>query len=199
MKHGAVKNIEKEVLSDNWYHLYKYSFDYQREDGTWEHQQREVYDRGDGAAILLYNPQKKTVVLTRQFRMPYFARENAHDRGMLIEVCAGLLDGDDPEGCIKKETLEETGFAVHDVKKVFESIMSPGSLTELLHFFICQYEPRMKIEAGGGSDQETENIEVLEMPFVKAMQMVADGEIIDAKTIMLLQHAKINGIFSKGK
>ncbi|PXX26453.1 GDP-mannose pyrophosphatase NudK [Arenibacter sp. ARW7G5Y1] len=193
MKNGKVKNINKELLSDNWYRLEKLTFEYQKEDGSWETQSREAYDRGNGAAILLYNKKKKTVILTRQFRMPTYI--NGNDSGMMIEVCAGLLDGDHPEDCIKKETEEETGYKLDTVEKVFESYMSPGSVTEILHFFIGSYDEKMKIGEGGGSQVETENIEVLELDFGKAMEMIYTGEIKDAKTIMLLQYAKINGLF----
>ncbi len=189
MKNGNIKNIGKEVLSDTWYTLYKYSYDYRKEDGTWEAQQREAYDRGNGAAILLYNKKKGTVVLTRQFRMPTYV--NGNESGMMIEVCAGLLDGDNPEECIKKEVEEETGYHVHKVYKVFESYMSPGSVTEILHFFIGEYEDSLKVGEGGGSDDETENIEVLEYSFEEALKMIVTGEIRDAKTIMLLQYAEI--------
>ena len=153
MKNGKVKNIQKEILSDNWYTLNKLTFDYQKEDGSWETQQREAYDRGNGAAILLYNSIKKTVVLTRQFRMPTYV--NGNTDGMMIEVCAGLLDGDNPEACIKKEIEEETGYKVDKVVKVFESYMSPGSVTEILHFFIGSYEDAMKVNDGGGAEDET--------------------------------------------
>lgn len=193
MKKGTVRNIKKEVLSDNWYTLNKLSFEYQKEDGTWEKQQREAYDRGNGAAILLYNKAKKTVVLTRQFRMPTYI--NGNENGMMIEVCAGLLDGDHPEDCIKKEVEEETGYKVDEVKKVFESYMSPGSVTEILYFFIGSYEDAIKVNEGGGAADETENIEVLEYPFETALNMIETGEIKDAKTIMLLQYVKINNIF----
>ncbi len=192
MKKGSVKNIKREILSDNWYTLNKITFEYQREDGSWETQSREAYDRGNGAAILLYNKSKGTVVLTRQFRMPTYI--NGNSTGMMIEVCAGLLDGDSPEECIKKEVEEETGFKIDKVQKVFESYMSPGSVTEILHFFIGAYENRMKVGEGGGADDETENIEVLEFSFEKAIGIIATGEIRDAKTIMLLQYAKINNI-----
>ena len=194
MKKGNIKNIVKEVLSNNWYTLYKYTYDYQKEDGSWEEHQREAYDRGNGAAILLYNKKKETVILTRQFRMPTFV--NGNDSGMMIEVCAGLLDGDNPEECIKKEVEEETGYAVHDVRKVFECYMSPGSVTEILYFFTGEYEEKMKVGAGGGAEDETENIEVLEHSFKKTMEMIRSGEIRDAKTIMLLQYAEINDLVS---
>ncbi len=189
MKNGSIRNIKKEVLSEQWYTLNRYTYDYQKEDGSWETQQREAYDRGNGAAILLYNPDKKTVILTRQFRMPTYV--NLNKTGMMIEVCAGVLDDQDPESCIKKEVLEETGFRVKDVQKVFEAYMSPGAVTEILHFFIAVYNDSMKIGKGGGVADETENIEVLEIPMAEAMQMIHQGMIKDAKTIMLLQYAAI--------
>ena len=195
MLKGEVRNIKKEVLSDNWYTLNKLTFEYQKEDGSWETQQREAYDRGNGAAILLYNQAKKTVVLTRQFRMPTYI--NGNRDGMMIEVCAGLLDGDHPEDCIKKEVAEETGYKVDEVTKVFESYMSPGSVTEVLYFFIGSYEDAIKLNDGGGAEDETENIEVLEYPFDKALAMITSGEIKDAKTIMLLQYAQINSLFGE--
>ncbi|MUH36095.1 GDP-mannose pyrophosphatase NudK [Zobellia amurskyensis] len=190
MKNGTIKNIKKEVLSDNWYTLNKYVYDYQKEDGSWETQEREAYDRGNGAAILLYNQKKGTVVLTQQFRMPTYV--NGNSNGLMIEVCAGLLDGDNPEDCIKKEVEEETGYQIENVQKVFESYMSPGSVTEVLHFFVGAYEEKMKIGDGGGAEDETENIEVLEYPFDVAMSMIKSGEIKDAKTILLLQYAAVH-------
>ena len=190
MLKGEVRNIKNEVLSDNWYTLNKLTFEYQKEDGSWETQQREAYDRGNGAAILLYNEAKKTVVLTRQFRMPTYI--NGNTDGMMIEVCAELLDGDHPEDCIKKEVEEETGYKVDKVTKVFESYMSPGSVTEILYFFIGSYEDAIKTNNGGGAEDETENIEVLEYPIKTALNMIKSGEIKDAKTIMLLQYAQIN-------
>lgn len=194
MKNNHIRNIKKQSLSNNWYRLDKYSFEYQKEDGTWEEQHREAYDRGNGAAILLCNTKKGTVVLTRQFRMPTYI--NGNEDGMMIEVCAGLLDGDNPEDCIKKEVEEETGFRINDVSKVFESYMSPGSVTEILHFFIGYYEDRMKVGAGGGAEHETENIEVLEYRFKDTLEMISNGVIKDAKTIMLLQYAALTGIFN---
>ncbi|MDE3740814.1 GDP-mannose pyrophosphatase NudK [Maribacter polysaccharolyticus] len=190
MEKGRVKNIKTELLSDNWYTLNKLTFEYEKEDGTWETQIREVYDRGNGAAILLYNLKKGTVVLTKQFRMATYV--NGNKDGMMVEVCAGVLEGDRPEDCIKKEVEEETGYKIENVRKVFESYMSPGSVTEVLHYFTAAYEDAMKISEGGGADDETENIEVLEMPFEEAFKMIETGEIKDAKTIMLLQYAKIN-------
>ena len=192
MNNSKIKNIRKDVLSDNWYTLYKYTYEYQKEDGDWETQIRESYDRGNGAAILLYNQQKGTVILTKQFRMPTYV--NGNPSGMMVEVCAGLLDGANPEDCIKKEVEEETGYQIHHVKKVFESYMSPGSVTEILHFFIGEYEEQMKVGEGGGAIDESENIEVLEVLIDKALGMVRSGEIKDAKTIMLIQYASLNNI-----
>ncbi|WP_282162729.1 GDP-mannose pyrophosphatase NudK [Ulvibacterium marinum] len=194
MQNDGIRNIKKELLSDNWYTLNKFTYEYQKPDGSWETQYREAYDRGNGAAILLYNQKKGTVILTRQFRMPTYV--NGNSSGMMIEVCAGLLDGENPEDCIKKEVQEETGYKVDNVQKVFESYMSPGSVTEILYFFIAEYEDRMKVSDGGGVDEETENIEVLEYSFEKALRMIQTGEIKDAKTIMLLQYAQINALFS---
>lgn len=194
MKNSRVKDIEKEMLSDNWYTLNKYSFKYQKPDGTWETQQREAYDRGNGAAILLYNSKKGSVVLTRQFRMPTYV--NGNEDGMMIEVCAGLLDGDNPEDCIRKETEEETGYNISKVKKVMQTYMSPGSVTEILYLFVGEYDESMKVSDGGGAEDETENIEVLQLDFEKAIEMVASGEINDAKTILLLQYAQLNKLVS---
>ncbi|WP_394971184.1 GDP-mannose pyrophosphatase NudK [uncultured Croceitalea sp.] len=193
LKNQNIKNIKKELLSDNWYTLNKFTFDYQKKDGSWETQHREAYDRGNGAGILLYNKDKGMVVLTRQFRMPTYV--NGNDDGMMIEVCAGLLDGDNPEDCIKKETEEETGYKIDNVERVFETYMSPGSVTEILYLFIGAYEEQMKISEGGGVEDETENIEVLELPFTKALEMMKSGEINDAKTILLLQYAQVNSLF----
>jgi nudix-type nucleoside diphosphatase (YffH/AdpP family) len=188
-----IKNIVKHTLSDNWYTLYKYTYEYQRKDGLWERQEREAYDRGNGAAILLFNKEKGTVILTKQFRMPTYV--NGNTDGMMVEVCAGLLDGNHPEACIKKEVEEETGYKINKVEKVFESYMSPGSVTEILYFFIGEYKERMKVGEGGGAENETENIEVLELNFDKAMHWVREGKIKDAKTIMLLQYAALNNLF----
>ena len=190
MKNPTITIQKTELLSDNWYLLNKVTFDYKMEDQDSETQVREVYDRGNGAVILLYNSINKTVVLTRQFRLPTYL--NGNTSGMVIEACAGLLDTENPEECIIRETEEETGYRLSSVKKVFQSYMSPGSVTEILHFFIGEYQPNMKVSDGGGLAEEHENIEVLEYPFQEAYQMIASGEIIDAKTIMLLQYAKIN-------
>ena len=190
MLHPKITIQKTELLSDNWYLLNKVSFDYKMGDQDSETQVREVYDRGNGAVILLYNSTNKTVVLTRQFRLPTYL--NGNTSGMVIEACAGLLDAENPEECIIRETEEETGYRLSSVKKVFQSYMSPGSVTEILHFFIGEYQPNMKVSDGGGLAEEHENIEVLEYPFQEAYQMITSGEIIDAKTIMLLQYAKIN-------
>lgn len=190
MKNPTITIQKTELLSDNWYLLNKVTFDYKMENHDSETQVREVYDRGNGAVILLYNSTNKTVVLTRQFRLPTYL--NGNTSGMVIEACAGLLDAENPEECIIRETEEETGYRLSSVKKVFQSYMSPGSVTEILHFFIGEYQPNMKVSDGGGLAEEHENIEVLEYPFQEAYQMIASGEIIDAKTIMLLQYAKIN-------
>ena len=192
MPNNKVRNIEREILSDNWYTLNKYTFEYLKPDGSWESQQREAYDRGNGAAILLYNTKKGTVVLTRQFRMPTYV--NGNDDGMMIEVCAGLLDGDNPADCVRKETEEETGYKISNVKKVMQPYMSPGSVTEILYLFVGEYDDSMKVGEGGGAEDETENIEVLELGFEAALEMISTGEIIDAKTIMLLQYAKLNAL-----
>ena len=192
MKNGSIRNIKKEVLSDQWYTLNRYTYDYQKEDGSWETQQRESYDRGNGAAILLYHPENKTVILTRQFRMPTYV--NGNTTGMMIEVCAGVLDDQDPLSCIQKEVEEETGFRVELIEKIFEAYMSPGAVTEILHFFVARYDDSMKIGKGGGVEDETENIEVLEIPMSEAMRMIQQGEIKDAKSIMLLQYAQIHNL-----
>ncbi len=192
MSNPKIKITNTEVLANNWYTLRKITFDYQKKDNTWETQVREAYDRGNGATILLYNKTNQTVILTRQFRMPTYL--NGNETGMMIEACAGLLDQDNPEDCIKRETEEETGYHVKDVRKIFEVYMSPGSVTEIVHFFVGEYTKDMKVNDGGGVADEQENIEVLEFPFNKAYDMMATGEIKDAKTIMLLQYAKINSI-----
>ncbi|WP_349351515.1 MULTISPECIES: NUDIX domain-containing protein [unclassified Flagellimonas] len=195
MASDRIRNIERELLSDNWYSLEKITFEYLRDDGVWEKQIREAYDRGNGAVILLYNVEKGTVVLTKQFRMPTYVNGNAD--GMMIEACAGILEKGNAEETIKMEVEEETGYKIEKVKKVFESYMSPGSVTEILYFFIGAYKDEMKISEGGGADDETENIEVLELDFKKALAMMKSGEIKDAKTIMLLQYAQIEGIFNQ--
>jgi GDP-mannose pyrophosphatase NudK len=192
MQNNKVKIIKTEVLSDNWYTLRKLTYEYLKKDGTRQTQNREAYDRGNGAVILLYNKELRTVILTRQFRLPTFI--NGNETGMLIEACAGLLDKDNPEDCIKRETEEETGYKISEVKKIFEAYMSPGSVTEILYFFIAEYAQSMKINDGGGIAHEQEDIEVLELGIDDAIKMVTTGEIKDAKTIMLLQYVKLHGI-----
>ncbi|UFH46527.1 GDP-mannose pyrophosphatase NudK [Flavobacterium galactosidilyticum] len=192
MKNPAIKIQKTELLSDNWYLLNKVTFDYQKEDDSWITHKREVYDRGNGAAILLYNTSKKTVILTRQFRLPSYL--NGNQTGMMIEVCAGLLDQDNPEQCIIRETEEETGYRISKVEKIMETYMSPGAVTEILHLFIGEYDESMKVSEGGGLEHEQENIEVMEMSYDEAYSMIASGEIKDAKTILLLQHAKIKNL-----
>lgn len=185
--------IEKKILSDQWFVLNKYVFDLKRKNGGLVRQMREVYDRGNGAAILLYNRDKGTVVLTRQFRMPTYV--NGNDSGMLLEVCAGLLDDQSPEACIRNEAIEETGYVIGNVEKLFEAYMSPGGVTELVHFFAAEYDESSRKNAGGGVDDE--DIEVVELPFTEAMTLLKDGHIRDGKTIMLLQYAQIQGWFTE--
>ena len=184
-----VKNLKTEILSNNWYTSKKITYDF-LSNGTWKTLNREAYDRGNGAVILLYNKTLKTVLLIKQFRLPTYI--NGNKTGMLVEACAGLLDQDNPEDCIRRETEEETGYKITEIKKVFEAYMSPGSVTEILHFFIAEYSKEMKVNDGGGLDHEQENIEVLEIKFDEAMKMIDNGEIKDAKTIMLLQYLKLH-------
>lgn len=187
-----IKILKTEILSDNWYVLKKITYEYLKKDGTKQTQSREAYDRGNGATILLFNKLQKTVILTRQFRIPTYV--NGNEDGMLIEACAGLLDKDNAEDCIKRETEEETGYKVTDVRKIFEAYMSPGSVTEIVHFFVAEYSKSMKVNEGGGVEDEEENIEVLEMEIEVAMKMIETGEIKDGKTIMLLQYAKLHNL-----
>ncbi|MBP6893567.1 MAG: GDP-mannose pyrophosphatase [Gammaproteobacteria bacterium] len=177
------------LLSDNWYTLKTTRFDWQRRDGRWQTQQRETYDRGNGAVLLAYDLARRTVLLVRQFRYPAFV--NGHD-GLLIEAAAGLLDDAAPEARIRAEAEEELGYRLGEVRKVFEAFMSPGSVTEKLHFFVAPYDAGMRIGDGGGLAEEGEDIEVLELPFDEALAMAADGRIADAKTILLLYHAQLH-------
>ncbi len=187
---SKVRNIKKVLLSDNWYTLNKVVCDYKMPDGQWVEQARESYDRGNGAAVLLYNKKKQTVVLISQFRMPTYL--NGNKTGLMIEVTAGLLDGDDPQTCVIKEAEEESGFRVKKVEKVFEAYMSPGAVTEIIHFYIAEYQESDKVSEGGGLAAEQEDITVLELGFEEALNMIYTGEIKDAKTIMLLQHLNIH-------
>jgi GDP-mannose pyrophosphatase NudK len=190
---SVAKILGKETLSANWYKLYKYTYSLTDKQGKTVTQSREAYDRGNGATILLYNKAQQTVILTRQFRLPTLV--NGNDSGMLIEACAGLLDLDNPEDCIRRETEEETGYRISDVRKLFDVYMSPGSVTEILYFFAGEYSRDQKVSEGGGVDED-EDIEVLELDFNKAYGMIAAGEIKDAKTIILLQYAKLNNLLS---
>ena len=188
-----VRIKDEKLLSDNWYILKKYTYDYQLSDGTWATHEREAYDRGNGVVILLYNRQKKTVIMTRQFRLPILV--NDHPDGMLIEAPAGLLDESDPAAGIIRETEEETGYEVRHARKIYEIYMSPGSVTEKLYFFVAEYSARDRVSDGGGADEQ-EDIEVLELPFFDALLMMESGEIADGKTVILLQYAALHGLFS---
>jgi nudix-type nucleoside diphosphatase (YffH/AdpP family) len=192
MNNPNIKIKQTNLLSDNWYILNKVSFDFLRKDGQWATQKREVYDRGNGAGILLYNREQRTIILTNQFRLPAYL--NGNESGMMIEVCAGMLDQDHPEQCIIREAEEETGYRINSVQKIMETYMSPGAITEILHLFIGEYDASMKVHDGGGLEHEQEEIEVIEMPFEEAYKMIETGEIKDAKTIILLQYAKINNL-----
>ena len=188
----AVRVLDVTVLSNDWYVLKKSTFEHRRRDGTWQRVTRETYDRGNGAVLLLFNAHRGTVVLTRQFRFPAYM--NGCADGMLVEACAGLLDGDDPETCIRREAEQETGYVVRAPRKLFAAYMSPGSVTEKLHFFAAEVEPADRRSAGGGEAHEGEDIEVLELPLQQALDMIAGGLIEDGKTIMLLQHAALVGL-----
>jgi nudix-type nucleoside diphosphatase (YffH/AdpP family) len=189
---GAVQILDERVLSDDWYVLKKTTFKYRRRDGRWQELVRETYDRGNGAVLLLFNAERESVVLTRQFRFPAYV--NGCADGLLIEACAGLLDGEDPLSCICREAEEETGYAIRSAQKVFEVYMSPGSVTEKLHFFVAEYTDGDRAGTGGGDSTEGEDIEVLEVPLADALQMINTGAIQDGKTIMLLQHAALVGL-----
>ena len=182
-----IKKVQ--TLSDDWYVLKKTTFDFLRSDGTWQQQSRETYDRGNGATLLLYNQERRTVILTRQFRFPAFV--NGHS-GLLIEAAAGLLDGAAPEERIRAEVEEETGYRVRDVRMVFEAFMSPGSVTEKLYFFVAAYDASSKAALGGGNRAEGEDIAIFELSIGDAMRAITCGEIVDGKTIMLLQYALLS-------
>ncbi len=192
MSNPSIKISKTELLSQDWATLKKVTYEYQNKDGSWETHQRESYDRGNGAAILLYNREMQTVILTNQFRLPTYL--NGNETGMLVEACAGLLDADNAEDCIRKETEEETGYRISNVQKIHEAYMSPGSVTEMLYFFIAEYTSDMKVSEGGGKQGEQENIEVLELDYSKAIEMMNTGEIKDGKTLILLQYAVINDL-----
>lgn len=184
--------IKDKLLSENYFILRNMTYELTRSDGSVVRHKREVYDRGNGATVLLYNRRKQTVVLVRQFRVATWV--NGNEDGMLIETCAGLLDNDEPEACIRKEAIEETGYEVGDVHKLFELYMSPGGVTEIVHFFIAEYSDAQRKTRGGGV--EDEDIEVLELPFRQALQMVADGAIRDGKAVILLQYLQTSGLMA---
>lgn len=185
--------IKDKILSENYFLLRNMTYELTRRDGSVVRHKREVYDRGNGATVLLYNPNKQSVVLVRQFRVATWV--NGNPDGMLIETCAGLLDNDAPDVCIRKEAIEETGYQVGEARKVFELYMSPGGVTELIHFFIAEYSEAQRANRGGGVDDE--DIEVLELPFVRALEMVASGEIQDGKAVILLQYLQNSGLMSR--
>lgn len=185
--------IKDKILSENWFVLRNMTYELTRSDGSVVRHKREVYDRGNGATIMLYNRRKQSVVLVRQFRVATWV--NGNEDGMLIETCAGLLDNDEPEVCVRKEAIEETGFEVGEVRKLFELYMSPGGVTELIHFFIAEYSDAQRTTDGGGVDDE--EIDVLELPFSQALEMVTNGEIRDGKAVILLQYLQTSGLMTR--
>src|SRR4051812_36074670 len=187
-----IRILEQRTLADDWFVLKKTTFEMRRRDGSSQVVSRETYDRGNGAVLLLFDAARGTVILTRQFRFPAYV--NGCADGLLVEACAGLLDGDDAEAAIRREVAEETGYAVTAPRKVFEAYMSPGSVTEKLHFFVAAYDDADRLSAGGGDVAEGEDIEVLELTLAEALHQVATGRIEDGKTIMLLQHAALTGL-----
>jgi nudix-type nucleoside diphosphatase (YffH/AdpP family) len=189
MENDKIRIVGEEILSDNYYPLKKVTYEQRRHDGSWQRETREVYDAASGAAVLLYNLEKRTVLLTRQFRIG--ARVAGH-HGFLIEAAAGVLDGASPEDCARKEIREETGYQVERVDKVMELFASPGSLTERVHYFVAEYDPTLRAGPGGGKADEGEDIEVLELSFEDALARVASGEIVDAKTVVLLQYLRLH-------
>jgi nudix-type nucleoside diphosphatase (YffH/AdpP family) len=188
---NEIRNHSSEILSDDWAVLTKHTFELKRRDGTWEKQVRQTYDRGHAAVILPYDPARGTVLLVRQFRLPVFLQGH---REPLIEACAGLLDDNDPETCIRLETEQELGYRLGTVRKIYDIYMSPGSVTERLSFFTAQYSPDDRVSDGGGDASEGEDIEVLEVTLSEAMALVESGGIIDAKTVMLVQYAVLKGM-----
>ena len=189
MQNPVIRITNTDIISDKWAVLKQITFEYETETEKQTHT-RQVYDRGNGAVILLYNTIRKTVLLIKQFRLPTYLNNN--ETGVLIEACAGVLEEESPEACIRRETEEETGYQLTEIRKIFEAYPSPGASTEIIHFFVGEYNAEMKVGDGGGLKEEQENIEVIELPFAEAYDMIATGEIRDAKTIMLLQYAKIN-------
>lgn len=193
-RNPRVRVVEVEVLAAAWHTLRRTTLDYLGDDGTWTRQQRETYDRGNGATVLLYNRDRRTVLLTRQFRYPVYA--NDHPDGMLIETAAGLLDDDDPATAIRREAAEETGVEIGDLEHVYDVYMSPGSVTERIHFFAAAYDAGTRTGEGGGLEHEGEEIDVLEIDIDQAREMIRDGRIQDAKTIMLIHWALLDGPFA---
>ena len=189
----VVRDVE--LIAASWHVLRRTTYDYRRRDGSWTREQRETYDRGNGATILLYDTARRTVLLTRQFRFPVYV--NGHPDGMLVETAAGLLDADDPDTAIRRETAEELGIEVHELEHVFDVFMSPGSVTERLHFYAAPYSLESRTGAGGGLPDDGEDIEAVELRFEDALDMIGTGEIADAKTIMLLQWAALRGPFRR--
>ena len=190
-----LKNITRTILSKEWATLYRINYDYKFNNGIWKSVSRESYDRGNGACVLLYNTEKNTVILTSQFRMPIY--ENNDNKGYSVEVCAGVIDGnEDAETCVIRETEEEVGYKILSAKKVLETYMSPGAVTEKIFLFVAEYTDAMKVNSGGGLISEREEIEVLEIPFTDALKMLRTGEIQDAKTVLLLQYAQLNKLVS---
>lgn len=185
-RNAKVEIVSDKTLSDNWYHLRNVTFDYTRSDGETVRMKREVYDRGNGATILLHDSKRDTIILVRQFRMP--AHQNGHS-GWLLETPAGLLDGDNPADVIRREVMEETGYRIDAVKSLFRVFMSPGAVTEIIHFFAAEIDASIREGEGGGLDHEHEDIEVVEVKLDDAARMIETGEICDAKTIMLVQWA----------
>ena len=192
-----VKIISTEILSDNFFPLKKVKFELEKQDGTTEEISREVYQSSNGATALLFNREKSTIILTRQFRIPAYLNKNK--TGMLLETCAGIVEeNEEPKDAIIREIEEETGYRIQEVKKVFEMYMTPGTVAEMLYFFVAEYTPEQKINDGGGLEDENEDIEVIELPFKEAYNKIRTGEIKDAKTALLLQYAKIE-IFTEEK
>lgn len=184
----------EEVIAKKRFTLKKVTFDVQKKDGQWQTQDREVYDIGNAATVLLYNKEQNTVILTKQFRLVTFL--NGNPNGLLLETCAGKLEKDSPEEGMIREIKEETGYQVTAIKKIFEAYLSPGSIIELVHFFIAEYNASMKVSEGGGLKEEQEDIEVLELSFTEALRMLNNGEIKDGKTIILLQYAQLHNLLS---
>ena len=187
----VVRDVE--LVASGWHVLRRTTFDYRHHDGRWSTETRETYDRGNGAVILLHDFARSTVLLTRQFRWPVYV--NGHPDGMLVEAAAGLLDADDAETAIRREAEEELGVTVGPLERVGRIYMSPGSVTELLHFYAAPYTPADRTGAGGGVADDGEDIEVVELPFAEALERCRDGRIADAKTILLLQWAALHGPF----